>query len=287
MPSYSSRNHLITLTEAQGCGDPMYIVHQVNPLDSAMDQQIHLESDQHDDEEHQVIEMDEFIQMKQSQRLKGGVRTRHVKIKKEAKEKQSPLRGVKTHKNFSDSWLSSSVFKHWLEKHPSSNNKAICRVCNKVLLAGKSELLKHGASKKHMQFMQASTGWVKRDDSQDFNDNSADVSSDAGNGFLDEWLEDPLFQDWIMHYPDSMYKAMCKACNKVLLATKSELMKHRTQKRHRENMNTLRIEESAYGNTGAMDTFEEQTEISTNENDYTLEGIRCSIVLIKMTWESI
>lgn len=269
----------------------MYIVHHVNAMGDPMDQHLQMEASEAQEEETgQVIEMDEFLLMKQSLRrkMKGNPKFKHMKIKKEREDGLS--KGARGHKNFSDNWLSSSVFKHWLERHPTSNTKAICKVCNKVLLAGKSELLKHGASKKHQQFLQASTGWLKADNSDDYNDTSADVSSDRdGMGFNEEWYEDPLFKDWITTHPDSLFKAMCKACNKVLLATKTDLMKHRTQKKHRVNMNSSGLTDVSYNVQGAVDAIEDNGD--ENITEYPLEGTFKELILaifwLELSWESI
>uniref|UniRef100_A0A8D8S2E6 Uncharacterized protein n=1 Tax=Cacopsylla melanoneura TaxID=428564 RepID=A0A8D8S2E6_9HEMI len=263
------KSHMITMNNAQSSADTMYIVHHVpeDQIDQMHQQLGHNPSDD------QVIEMNEFIQLKQDVRTKSKGKSRlhrtgYKKIKREVSD--SPNKNSR-HKNFSDAWLSSSVFKHWLERHPTSNTKAICKVCNKVLLAGKSELLKHGASKKHLQFMQASNGW-KQDACDQANENEGnDVSSDRdSNGFDEEWLEDPLFRDWVSSHPDSPYKAFCKACNKVLLATKTHLIKHRQQKKHRECMRTSGLDESVDISAAAMDTFDDNEVDEAPE--YTLEG---------------
>lgn len=274
LSSNPSRTHMISLSEAQGGGESMYIVHQLNPSKDNLDQ-VHLASDQN--EEQQVIEMDEFIQMKRQKQKGGGKKIKALQIKQEVVDIDFTLSGGKNNKkNFSDSWLLSNAFKHWLQRHPNSNTKAICKVCNKVLLAGKSELLKHGASKKHQKFVQASRGW-KKSEPEDYNENSGDGSSDAGNGFQSEWLEDPLYKDWIATHPDSMYKALCRICNKVLLAIKSDLMKHRSQKKHRDNMNSSSFApDDSYDNSGGMELYDDTElteETMAQDNEYTLEGI--------------
>ncbi|KAL1459321.1 hypothetical protein WDU94_011315 [Cyamophila willieti] len=260
------KTHMITMDNGQNAADAMYIVHHV-PEDQI--DQIHQHLEVHNQSEDQVIEMNEFIQLKQDIRskMKGKSRLNRTAYKKIKREVDDTPKN--RHKNFSDTWLLSSVFKHWLERHPSSNTKAICKVCNKVLLAGKSELLKHGASKKHLQFMQATTGW-KNDIGEEGYENSADVSSDKeSNCFDEEWLEDPLFKDWISSHPDSPYKAFCKACNKVILATKSQLIKHRTQKKHRDCMKTSGLEDTVDISASVMDTFDDNDAEETP--DYTLE----------------
>ncbi|KAI5733170.1 hypothetical protein M8J76_008536 [Diaphorina citri] len=237
----------------------MYIVHHVpqDQIDELEEAQGH--------EENQV-EMNEFLQLKAGLRSKQRGRSVRTKIKK---ERDADYQGKqRNQKHFTDTWLSCSMFKRWLERHPSSNTKAICKVCNKVLLAGKSELLKHGASKKHQQFLQASTGWLKSDaNSNDSNDNSNDVSSDMQT-FDEEWLEDPLYKDWLSPHPDSPYKAFCKACNQVLLATKTDLGKHRTQKKHKNSMSTSGLETSI---PDAMDAYEDHGDMTMGDSEYTIE----------------
>ncbi|XP_026679295.1 uncharacterized protein LOC103509047 [Diaphorina citri] len=242
----------------------MYIVHHVpqEQIDELEEAQGH--------EENQV-EMNEFLQLKAGLRSKQRGRSVRTKIKK---ERDADYQGKRNQKHFTDTWLSCSMFKRWLERHPSSNTKAICKVCNKVLLAGKSELLKHGASKKHQQFLQASTGWLKSDaNSNDSNDNSNDVSSDMQT-FDEEWLEDPLYKDWLSPHPDSPYKAFCKACNQVLLATKTDLGKHRTQKKHKNSMSTSGLETSI---PDAMDAYEDHGDMTMGDSEYTIEVCACSV----------
>lgn len=55
-------------------------------------------------------------------------------------------------KRFRSEWLVYDMFKHWLRPHPNPE-RAMCTVCNIVLNAGKSELEKHAAAKKHQRKM--------------------------------------------------------------------------------------------------------------------------------------
>ncbi|CAH1111603.1 unnamed protein product [Psylliodes chrysocephalus] len=43
----------------------------------------------------------------------------------------------------------------WLKALPKNNKKCVCKVCNTEILCGKSELLKHAESKKHLKNMSA------------------------------------------------------------------------------------------------------------------------------------
>lgn len=53
-------------------------------------------------------------------------------------------------KVFQSSWLSIDIFKDWLTPH-ENNEKALCTACNKVLLCGKSDLIKHSKTKLHVK----------------------------------------------------------------------------------------------------------------------------------------
>lgn len=64
--------------------------------------------------------------------------------KEEEKEKKSRM------KIFQNSWLSIDIFKDWLTPH-ENNKKALCSVCNKILLCGKSDLIKHSKTKLHIK----------------------------------------------------------------------------------------------------------------------------------------
>lgn len=63
---------------------------------------------------------------------------------------KSKTKGVKKSykKKFVLDWLKQPEFKEWLLKGNGENN-AICKVCNVVMKAGKSELKKHSAGKIH------------------------------------------------------------------------------------------------------------------------------------------
>ncbi|KYN14691.1 hypothetical protein ALC57_13105 [Trachymyrmex cornetzi] len=67
-------------------------------------------------------------------------------INSEEKKRRSRL------KIFQDSWLRIDIFKDWLMPH-ENNEKALCSVCNKVLLCGKSDLIKHSKTKLHVKNM--------------------------------------------------------------------------------------------------------------------------------------
>ncbi|KAM0728860.1 hypothetical protein ACS0PU_004214 [Formica fusca] len=52
-------------------------------------------------------------------------------------------------KVFQHSWLSMDIFKDWLTPY-ENNEKALCTACNKVLLCGKSDLIRHSKRKLHV-----------------------------------------------------------------------------------------------------------------------------------------
>lgn len=53
-------------------------------------------------------------------------------------------------KVFQLSWLRSSIFKGWLQS-VDNNKKAFCTACNKVLVCGKSELIRHSRTQLHIK----------------------------------------------------------------------------------------------------------------------------------------
>nr|XP_018914000.1 PREDICTED: uncharacterized protein LOC109041941 isoform X1 [Bemisia tabaci] len=65
----------------------------------------------------------------------------------------SPVKKPPSTKRFRNEWLKMSEFKEWLQPH-SLRDKAFCTICNKVLNAGKSELEKHGATRKHYTLLE-------------------------------------------------------------------------------------------------------------------------------------
>jgi len=56
-------------------------------------------------------------------------------------------------KKFRHAWMMFDIFKDWLRPH-SSPEFAMCIACNRVIKAGKSELEKHAAGKKHLKMLQ-------------------------------------------------------------------------------------------------------------------------------------
>ena len=53
-------------------------------------------------------------------------------------------------KVFQNKWLNMDIFKNWLTPH-ESNEKALCTACNRVLVCGKFELIRHSQSKLHIE----------------------------------------------------------------------------------------------------------------------------------------
>ncbi|XP_039277507.1 peroxiredoxin isoform X2 [Nilaparvata lugens] len=53
-------------------------------------------------------------------------------------------------KRFRPEWMMYDMFKDWLRPHPNPEN-AMCAACDSVIKAGKSELEKHAAGKKHLK----------------------------------------------------------------------------------------------------------------------------------------
>ncbi|KAG8185296.1 hypothetical protein JTE90_023904 [Oedothorax gibbosus] len=55
---------------------------------------------------------------------------------------------------FIDKWVNEEKFKGWLARHPEDPTLARCISCNQELVAGKSELLKHSQTRKHVKSLQ-------------------------------------------------------------------------------------------------------------------------------------
>jgi hypothetical protein len=58
-------------------------------------------------------------------------------------------------KMFNTKWLEDKNFKNWLKPIKQNDMKCLCKVCNKELMCGKSELLKHAEGKKHLANMRS------------------------------------------------------------------------------------------------------------------------------------
>lgn len=68
------------------------------------------------------------------------------------------------------------------------------------------------------------------------NDFSKDEKTWRQKGFVKSWLEIDCFKGWLSKVPDDKRKAKCKACNKELIAGKSDLMKHAQSVLHISNV---------------------------------------------------
>lgn len=55
---------------------------------------------------------------------------------------------------FIDKWVEDEKFKGWLSRHPEDPTLARCISCNQELVAGKSELIKHSQTRKHIKSLQ-------------------------------------------------------------------------------------------------------------------------------------
>ncbi|XP_032688991.1 uncharacterized protein LOC116852590 [Odontomachus brunneus] len=55
---------------------------------------------------------------------------------------------------FQYEWLSMNIFKDWLASH-ENDEKALCTACNKILICGKSNLISHSKTGKHVENMKS------------------------------------------------------------------------------------------------------------------------------------
>ncbi|XP_032690138.1 uncharacterized protein LOC116853266 [Odontomachus brunneus] len=55
---------------------------------------------------------------------------------------------------FQYEWLSMNIFKDWLASH-ENDEKALCTACNKILICGKSNLISHSKTEKHVENMKS------------------------------------------------------------------------------------------------------------------------------------
>lgn len=61
---------------------------------------------------------------------------------------------------FIDKWVEDEKFRGWLARHPEDPTLARCISCNQELVAGKSELIKHSQTRKHVKSIQSFDGNV-------------------------------------------------------------------------------------------------------------------------------
>jgi len=83
--------------------------------------------------------------------------TEEPKYKRMRTEDDESRKMSLTKKSFNPNWLKFTMFKDWLMPHKLPD-KAVCKVCHCVLVAGKSELEKHLATRKHERNMEKING---------------------------------------------------------------------------------------------------------------------------------
>lgn len=86
-----------------------------------------------------IVKRKEMDHKKGNGRIQPSISSSGIKEKKRTSKR----------KVFQYSWLSMDIFKDWLTPH--NNKKALCTACKKVLLCGKSDLIKHSKTKLHVQ----------------------------------------------------------------------------------------------------------------------------------------
>lgn len=69
-----------------------------------------------------------------------------IKYTKKLKENTSPNYKKKV---FCKEWLIDPEFRDWIREYEGDKYKVICTVCQMVLVAGRSDLQRHAAGKKH------------------------------------------------------------------------------------------------------------------------------------------
>lgn len=74
---------------------------------------------------------------------------------------------------FIDKWVEDEKFKGWLARHPEDPTLAKCTSCNQELVAGKSELIKHSQTRKHIKSLQTFDGSTIDSDSTSVKNNNA------------------------------------------------------------------------------------------------------------------
>lgn len=155
-----------------------------------------------------------------------------IEIKKKTISKSKSPNKAYTRKEYDIKWEELPVFKPWLTRSKKSPTLAHCIACEKDLLGGKCELIKHSAAEKHRNNL-VNIGWIKLDKS---------IKQKVYNCKLYsvEWEKVPEFKDWLTASKNDIYYAYCKACDKDLSAGKGELMKHSKVKKHLEAMKNFK-----------------------------------------------
>lgn len=155
-----------------------------------------------------------------------------IEIKKKIIPKSKSPNKANTRKEYDIKWEELPVFKPWLTSSKKSPTLAHCIACEKDLLGGKPELIKHGAAEKHRNNL-VNIGWIKSDKSMKQKVYNCKLYSV-------EWEKVPEFKDWLTASKKDIYYAYCKACDKDLSAGKGELMKHSKVKKHLEAMKNFK-----------------------------------------------
>lgn len=164
-----------------------------------------------------------------------------------------------TRKEYDTKWEELPVFKPWLTSSKKSSTLAHCIACEKDLLGGKPELIKHSAAEKHRNNL-VNIGWIKSDKTMKQKVYNCKLYSV-------EWEKVPEFKDWLTASKKDIYYAYCKACDKDLSAGKGELMKHSKVKKHLEAMKNFKPVERKDRPIWSSDSEDEQQEFISEPKD--------------------
>lgn len=143
-------------------------------------------------------------------------------------------------------WELDKELRDWLTACTSDAYAAYCRFCRAKLHAHKKGLLAHAKSAKHRKHINNPNlapdhhlALVRASvDPQPPAMNGAVVSAEmtpkrGGRHFNDNWLKEPSFSPWVRKVPSDPTKALCVACKCIIVAGRSELMKHTKAAKHK------------------------------------------------------
>lgn len=128
---------------------------------------------------------------------------------------------------FRQEWLNHPDFKDWLQEDENDKKRCSCKICNKKLIAKRSVLETHLASKVHKNGGPPIKP-VKQLKERKQKDGR------VVQHFRDEWLQMTQFKNWLQRIEADPTRAFCTVCNMSLRAKKFNLEDHCRRVQHRK-----------------------------------------------------
>lgn len=152
---------------------------------------------------------------------------------------------------YKPAWELDPELREWLTACPTDAYSGYCKYCRTKLHAHKKGMLVHAKSSKHKKNVAdcfaigtvPDVNFSMPLDLGDENDGQAKRDHRGQRLFQESWLSDPQFEAWLRKIPNNETRALCIACRSVIIAGRSELLKHAKAAKHKKAIETGDIQE--------------------------------------------